>query len=117
MQHLTNQQIEQEIGARILPVTLLAPQFFESLGGSQNLDPVKRLMIAVLQEAMVDFEANVSAKGWKKRNLFREAKDWIFDESRDWIFSFENICEVLGLDPDYVRGRLLLWSARKLATS
>ena len=24
----------------------------------------------------------------------------------DWIFSFNNICEILGLDPDYIRRRL-----------
>ena len=71
-------------------------------------------MIAVLQKAIVDFEENVSAKTGRRRNLFREAKDWIFDEATNWLFSFENICAVLGLDPDYVRGRLLRWSASKL---
>jgi hypothetical protein len=24
----------------------------------------------------------------------------------DWIFSFNSICELLGLDPDYIRRRL-----------
>ena len=37
----------------------------------------------------------------KKR--FREAEEWIMRGGNDWIFSFDNVCELLGLDPEYVR--------------
>jgi hypothetical protein len=72
-------------------------------------------MLAILGDAIVNFQENALAKDGRRRNLFREAKDWIFDEEANWLFSFENICEVLGLDPAYVRGGLLRWSASKLA--
>jgi hypothetical protein len=48
----------------------------------------KRLMLAVLQEAIVDVEENVSAKNGRRKSLFREAKEWIFDEAKDRIFFF-----------------------------
>jgi len=32
---------------------------------------------------------------------------WVEDKSTDWLFSFTNICDLLGFDPDYMRGVLL----------
>ena len=37
------------------------------------------------------------------------------EEGSDWLFSFENICEVLGFDPQYVRQGLVRWKRKKLA--
>ena len=31
------------------------------------------------------------------------------EEESDWIFSFDSICEVLGMDPRYVREGLVRW--------
>jgi hypothetical protein len=81
------------------------------------LEPEKKLALAILQDAIVTFQENALAQDERRRTLFSEAKDWIFDEENDWIFSFESICAVLGLHPDYVRGGLLGWSARQLGTS
>jgi hypothetical protein len=72
------------------------------------------MMMAMLRQAMADFEENASATGQRKRKLFKNAKDWIFDEGKDWLFSFENICANLGLNPDFLRGELLTTSARRL---
>ena len=116
MQDWTDLQIDQKIELLFQPDTLLAPQYFETVGRSAYLEPSKKLMLAILRDAIVNFQEHALAKDVRRKNLFREAKDWIFDEEKDWIFSFENICEVLGLDPEYVRGGLLRWSARKLAT-
>jgi hypothetical protein len=30
-------------------------------------------------------------------------------EGSNWIFSFDNICELLGLDPEYIRRGLQEW--------
>jgi len=34
---------------------------------------------------------------------FREVEEWITHEGNEWIFSFDNVCEFLGLDPEYLR--------------
>jgi hypothetical protein len=116
MQTRTNAKIEQEIGLRLKPGRLL-PHYLDHHRMARSLDPAKRLMIAVLREAMTDFEENVLAKRKTKRNLYRQAKDWIFDEAEDWLFSFENICRCLGLNPNDLRYKLLRSGARKLRFS
>ena len=106
-----------KITTRTDPAKILPPQHFECHGRSVNLPPAKGLMLAILRKAIIDFEENVAAKNGRRRSLFRQAKDWIFDEGTAWLFSFENICRVLGLHPDYLRGGLLLASAKKLRCS
>jgi hypothetical protein len=115
MRDRTDFQIEERISLVSQPDTLMAPEYYDRLRPRSDLDPGKKLMLAILGDAIVNFQENALAKNGRRRNLFREAKDWIFDEEANWVFSFENICEVLGLDPAYVRGGLLRWSARKLA--
>jgi hypothetical protein len=36
------------------------------------------------------------------------------DRQRDWLFSFEHICDVLQLNPDYIRLGLLRWKDAQL---
>ena len=36
------------------------------------------------------------------------------DRNDDWLFSFENLCEVLGLDPDFVRSGLARWKEQQV---
>ena len=37
------------------------------------------------------------------------AEEWILDKDRSHLFSFDNVCEILGLDPEYMRAGLLRW--------
>jgi hypothetical protein len=46
---------------------------------------------------------------------FAEAEAWILETDSEWIFSFINCCEVLGIDPDYLRRGLLPWKQGKHA--
>ena len=39
--------------------------------------------------------------------------DWIESGEREWPFSYENICEVLGLNPEYIRRGLSKWRQQK----
>lgn len=61
------------------------------------------------------FQNYMSARDGRGEVLFREAEDWILEENSHGFFTFGNICEVLGLDPRYVRQRLLRWKEIKLA--
>ncbi len=71
------------------------------------------LMLAVLKDAIEYFQEYVLAKDEKGKELFQEAEEWILEKNSDGIFSFENICEVLALDPDYIRQGLLRWKEAK----
>ena len=48
----------------------------------------------------------------RNRRAFNEACKWIRNENRAQPFSFGNICEVLALDPSYVRRGLQPWIER-----
>jgi hypothetical protein len=96
------------------PDTLLSTQFFGDRRSRTLLEPEKRLMLAILEDAVYCFRDNRSAKHGKKKRLFDNAKGWFF-ESDDWVFGFQNICSVLGLNPEYVLKGLVRWQTNKLS--
>jgi hypothetical protein len=69
----------------------------------------ERLMLAVLENAIEDFQKYILANDKRGKELFEEAEEWILETNSPSFFSFENICEHLGLDPDYVRRGFMRW--------
>ena len=105
---------EEKLSFLFQPDTLLSHQYFATFRRRQ-LEPEKKLMLAVLEDAVACFQRYVFAENRKQRTLFNEAEDWIRDENGDHVFSFENICAALKFNPAYVRRGLLRWKTRKLA--
>ena len=79
----------------------------ERLSKKDTLTGEERLMLAVLEHAIEYFQKYVLAKNESEKKLFQEAEEWILNKDGDWLYSFENICEVLGLHPDYMRQGLM----------
>jgi hypothetical protein len=94
-------------------VDILAAEDFARMHRSRPLSPERELMVAVLEEALIDYRRYLSARDEKGMKRFAEAEAWILETNSDWIFSFINCCEVLGIDPEYVRQGLLLWKRAK----
>jgi hypothetical protein len=69
-------------------------------------NPRNRLMLAVLEEALVTFQRGLDSQKAEQRRHFHEVDRWVASDDTDWPFSFENICSCLRIDPDYVRGGL-----------
>lgn len=65
--------------------------------------PSNRLMLAVLEEALVTFQRGMNSPVPEQRRRFCEVESWAGSNDTDWPFSFENICHALRLDPDYIR--------------
>ena len=76
----------------------------------------ERLMLAVLESAVEDFQNYVLARKPRGKKLFQEAEEWFLEKDSEEIFSFENICETLQLHPDYIRQGLLRWKEAKIKT-
>jgi hypothetical protein len=74
--------------------------------------PEVRLIAAVLEDAIDCYLKYCSAKTRRGKRIFAEAAQWIFDRDEDWLFGFDNICEMLKLDPDYIT-RVLKQSAEE----
>ena len=95
------------------PDVILPAQFLP--GARQQMTEERRLRIAVLEDAIDCFQKHLFATKERDRQLFREAEQWIIDTDRRPPFSFEQICEVLRLDPDYLRRGLRRWLQEELA--
>src|SRR5512141_2804831 len=94
------------------PDILLPSQFFVTLRRKGPQEPERRLVVAILEDAVECFHKHLFARDYKARQLFEDAEMWILSEDRDWPFSFENICELLDLNPQYLRRGLVTWKER-----
>ena len=83
--------------------TLLSEQYREILR-RHTLDPEKRLMLAILEDAVKSFQASSMAESESST-----VEDWILHDDAEWPFSFDNVCEFLEIDPYYLRRGLLRW--------
>ena len=95
------------------PDTLLPAQYFAAFAREGGLVRERRLMLAVLEDAVECYQKYALARDPRGRLLFDDACDWIESGERDWPFSYENICEVLGLNPEYIRRGLSKWRQQK----
>ena len=94
--------------ARILePDVFLPSQFYGSAGLSRKLEGEKRLMIAILKDAVECLEKHRDSRSSVGQCLYQSAIEWVEDDSTEWLFSFTNICDLLGFDPAYMRRVLL----------
>jgi hypothetical protein len=106
---LTN---DEKIASLFQPDTLLSAQYFDNLRRKSLLEPEKRLMLAILEDAVSHHQDNLLSQDKRGKRLFADAEDWIVEAGSDWIFSFENVCEALGFNPAYVRQGLLRWKEK-----
>lgn len=93
------------------PDTLVLSKYVSDRTQS-SLSPEKRLMLAVLEDAIFCFQECHAARQGKRKQTFDSARQWFFDPVDDRVFSFENICLALELEPQYVRSGLLRWLKR-----
>jgi hypothetical protein len=77
----------------------------------------ERLMLAVLESAVEDFQKYLLARSACGKRLFREAEEWFFDKDSEALFSFASVCETLGLHPDHIRKGLMVWKEVRLKVS
>jgi hypothetical protein len=95
---------DERVASLFQPDTVLPAQYLETVSRKTHLEPEKKLMLAVLEDAMACFQKYGSVRDGKGKILFSEAEEWILlEHNDDWLFSFDNICEALGLNPGYVR--------------
>jgi len=104
---------EEKIASLFQPDTLLSDQYFENLRRKTFFEPEKRLMLAVLEDAIRYYQDNWFSRNSKRKRIFDETEEWILTPDSDWVFGFDHVCETLGLSPAYLRRGLLRWKQRK----
>ena len=96
------------------PDALLSEQFSAARRRRAGISSEKRLMLAVLENALDYYQKYILATDRSGRELFEEAAQWIACTSNEDLFSFENISETLDINPDYLRRGLAAWQKRLL---
>lgn len=65
--------------------------------------PERRLLAAILRDAIDCYLRDCFAKNRYRKRSFREAEEWFFRNENDHgIFSLESVCGILNLDPGYI---------------
>jgi hypothetical protein len=89
-----------------IPDALLPEQYFDRLAARASDTPEKRLLFAVLLDAVINMQRRNSVGA-------AEAEQWIRGEDGDDSpFSFRNLCDALGIEPSYLARGLLAWRSR-----
>ena len=110
---MTDSALDERYSGVLAPDAMLPSQFFAGLRRRTDLTGERRLMVAVLEDALHCFQKYVDSEDPKHRQLFAEAEEWIQTDNPTWFFSFRNVCDTLDLDADYVREGLLKWRAAR----
>ncbi len=91
---------------------LLPVQYYQLIHRRTMLEGERKLMFAVLQDAIHCYLKNMNYRTSRQRSLFLEAQQW-FDRcgepERSSLFDFENVCQVLAIGPKQLRERLNLF--------
>jgi hypothetical protein len=105
----------RRVGAELeLEALAVSPaQFTAPLRFDASMVPEKRLMLAVLEEALVDYAKLADSPRPSARGALEEVEAWFVGRAGWWPFSFERICEALDIDAGYLRGGLQAWRARQ----
>ncbi|HEY1849578.1 MAG TPA: hypothetical protein VGG60_01030 [Candidatus Binataceae bacterium] len=106
--------LDERLPALFEPDTLLPIQYFEAMRRKHLLEGEKRLILSVLEDAIECFMKCMDSATNKGQRLYREADEWIALEDKHWVFSFDNVCDMLDINPEYMRRGLRDWKQRKL---
>ena len=108
------QDHDRHVLTQFLSVGVVLPeQFQDTPVGQYRQGPEARLMQAVLEDALWCFQQQFLPGCGNGRRLAREAECWFFSNVSDWPFSFVRICDVLGLEPEYLRRGLHQWCQQR----
>jgi hypothetical protein len=94
-------------GALFEPEVILPGQMSWGARCDGNTSGARALMLAILQDVMLCIERGRRRRHPRTRLLAADAETWVRSDSPEWIFSFVSICDMLGIDADALRVRLL----------
>ena len=106
-------QAEERLNDIFEPDVLLPIQYFAALKRKRFSSGEHRLLIAIMQDAVECFQKHIHARDSKRRQLYLDAESWISSDDYAGTFSFNNVCDLLGMSPEYLRQGLIDWRDRE----
>ncbi len=108
-------RFDDKPGSLFQPDTIAPYEYCDSFPRKALWQPEKELMYAILEDAVGCFQNYLFARDKKGKRLFLDAETWINGEEGESVLSFDNVCEELDLDPEFLRSGLRRWKQKKLA--
>ena len=109
MSYDTGLSMEERVTSLFQPDTLLPDQYLDTFRRKLHLEPEKKLMLAIIEDAIACYQKYLFARDSKGKALFHEAEEWIEEAEGASVFAFASVCETLGLNPDYLRRGIAEW--------
>jgi hypothetical protein len=94
---------------------ILPLQFYGKRSEAAESEPMRRLMVAMLVDAVRCFQTKFAARQQARRQEFAEVRSWIFSDKENGVFSFKVVCEALAIDPQAMRKALIHWEEKRLS--
>ena len=88
------------------PDVLCVDEYLHVYQGRPAETPERRLVAAILRDAVDCYRRDCFTKNRHRKRSFREAEEWFFKSEDYGVFSLENVCGVLNIDPGYIRRSL-----------
>lgn len=95
------------------PDVMLPDQFFE--GKESGLTGAERNLMAAILADGIEAYINHRTAPSRKRKPRLDACEWVEQVDHSYVFSFDNVCESLGINPDYLRIGLSRYLSAKIA--
>ncbi len=104
--------VEDPAITMVEPDTMTPSQFLDRQVGESTLVPEKRLMLAVLEDAIASFQKNFLQPEGSPAGDGPDVEAWLDSDDMSWPFSFASICQTLNMEPEYLRRGLSQWRIR-----
>jgi len=79
-----------------------------------EIEPAQRLMLAVLQDAILTLIDPPLSKAPANYRLIQETESWLRSNDQVHPFAFLSVCDALSLDPQYLRCAIVQWRGAKV---
>ena len=109
--HKTDQLDDEFSGAEVL----LPVQFHDGRHGATTVEPLRRLMVAILLDAIRCVQTKVDARQPAGRQDCADARSWIFSDDDRAVLSFKAVCDALDIDANAIRKYLVQWEEKRLS--
>ena len=104
--------LDERIGSLFQPDTLIGEDYAANFRRKIPLEAERTLLLAVLEDGIRSFQENLFATSGKRRTIFDEANEWIFSDDDTWFCSVVSVCNLLNLEPQYIRRGLRQWEVK-----
>ena len=91
---------------------ILPEQYWAEPAGDLRGEPQRRLMLAVLEDAILTLGRHLQQRSVHSRRIAAEVEVWIASDSRAHLFAFASICDVLGFEISSLRRAIAGWKTR-----